>query len=293
MREVYEDELHSDYAAFHAGRQRDLPAYFLPFTTSKLSTKGRLLDIGCGDGLLMKTAQKSGMEAWGIDFDSKSVAAAKQNYSLDHCFSMSLEEFREYSNSHQIKFDVITFFEVLEHQDDPRGFMEIVSSLLSKDGHIAGSVPNRNRFLATYSNRAFGAGDNPPHHFTRWSVPVLKSFLQSLQFQNVHAESCNYLSFFEVSYWWQRVLAGNGINALRHKVKKSIVPDGVSAHATMASIEKKDTKYKRIIPVLKAANTAAKVVEKALFAPLAAATYSLVNKQGQQIYFEAYYKNDT
>jgi 2-polyprenyl-3-methyl-5-hydroxy-6-metoxy-1,4-benzoquinol methylase len=41
---------------------------------------------------------------------------------------------------------VITFFEVLEHQDKPREFLEMVKGLLKEGGYIAGSVPNRERF---------------------------------------------------------------------------------------------------------------------------------------------------
>jgi 2-polyprenyl-3-methyl-5-hydroxy-6-metoxy-1,4-benzoquinol methylase len=56
---------------------------------------------------------------------------------------MSLEEFYEYAKEKNLKFDVITFFEVLEHQDKPREFLEMVKGFLKGGGYIAGSVPNR------------------------------------------------------------------------------------------------------------------------------------------------------
>lgn len=56
---------------------------------------------------------------------------------------MSLEEFSEFAKKEGLKFDVITFFEVLEHQDRPREFLERVKELLKPGGWLAGSVPKR------------------------------------------------------------------------------------------------------------------------------------------------------
>jgi 2-polyprenyl-3-methyl-5-hydroxy-6-metoxy-1,4-benzoquinol methylase len=62
---------------------------------------------------------------------------------------MSLEEFYEYAKEKNLKFDVITFFEVLEHQDKLREFLEMVKGLLREGGYIAGSVPNRKWLFAS------------------------------------------------------------------------------------------------------------------------------------------------
>jgi hypothetical protein len=51
----------------------------------------------------------------------KSVENVKRNLGIDTVFAMSLEEFYEYAKERGLKFDVITFFEVLEHQDKTKG----------------------------------------------------------------------------------------------------------------------------------------------------------------------------
>ena len=77
--------------------------------------------MGCGDGRFLRHAKEQGFEVWGIDFDKKSVENVKSNLGIDTVFAMSLEEFHEYANEKNLKFDVITFFEVLEHQDKAKG----------------------------------------------------------------------------------------------------------------------------------------------------------------------------
>lgn len=66
---------------------------------------------------------------------------------------MSPQEFAEYCKEHNLKFDIITFFEVLEHQVDPVGFLETIKGMLNPGGWIAGSVPNRDNFLAKFNGR--------------------------------------------------------------------------------------------------------------------------------------------
>ena len=105
--------------------------------------------MGCGDGRFLRYAKEQGFEVWVIDFDKKSVESAKRNFGIDTIFAMSLEEFYEYAKEKNLKFDAITFFEVLEHQDKPREFLEMVKGLLKEGGYIAGSVPNRKWLFAS------------------------------------------------------------------------------------------------------------------------------------------------
>jgi 2-polyprenyl-3-methyl-5-hydroxy-6-metoxy-1,4-benzoquinol methylase len=148
--EFYESEFLELYTAFHEGVRTRLgenhKAFFKYFPSN---ARGKLLDVGCGDGRFLRYAKKQGFEVWGIDFDKKSVENVKRNLGFDTVFAMSLEEFYEYAKERGLKFDVITFFEVLEHQDKPREFLEMVKGLLKEGGYIAGSVPNRKWLFAS------------------------------------------------------------------------------------------------------------------------------------------------
>jgi 2-polyprenyl-3-methyl-5-hydroxy-6-metoxy-1,4-benzoquinol methylase len=138
--------------------------------------KGKILDIGCADGRLLKKVKEYGWDIYGIDLDKKSVEAARINCSTDHIYHCYFDEFIK--NNEPNSFDVITFFEVLEHQPDPNEFIQNVRKLLKPNGWIAGSVPNTSRYIV--KNRF--SPDNPPHHFTLWNKQNLKSYLNTKGF---------------------------------------------------------------------------------------------------------------
>jgi SAM-dependent methyltransferase len=107
---------------------------------------------------------------------------------------MSLEEFYHFAKERNLKFDIITLFQVLEHQDRPREFLEMVKDLLKKGGYIAGSVPNRKSDFQQDLNQKINPGvDHPPHHVLRFSKEALEKSLEISGFKNVEVYKCNFL----------------------------------------------------------------------------------------------------
>ena len=190
--EFYENAGINFYEMFHEGVNRTLP-YYQEFFFAKIQkfikkdyTKLKLLDIGCGDGLFLKKAEEKGFEVYGIDLDKNSVKVANKRLSKGRVYNFSLKDFVNFAKNKGIKFDVITFFEVLEHQDNPLVFLEAVKSLLKPQGLIAGSVPNRESFFQ-YLNRILNPQvDAPPHHFLRFSKRSLYNLFYKSGFQNIH-----------------------------------------------------------------------------------------------------------
>jgi len=138
--------------------------------------KGRLFDIGCGVGNFIVAARSQGFDVTGIDWDTKAIQIGKEVLGLEKIFPISIEEYTE-KNSGEI-FDVVSFFEVLEHQDDPVGFLSQVRRLVKPGGYIALSVPNRNRF-----QKGLDTTDLPPNHLTRWNPKALTGFLRGHGFE--------------------------------------------------------------------------------------------------------------
>lgn len=136
---------------------------------------GSLLDLGCGNGSFMLYAKKRGFDTWGVDLSEKAVESGKRYFGINNIFACSFEKFRK-EICPNVRFDVVTFFEILEHMDDPNGFVEIVKDLIRPGGFIAISVPNRERPLPDILIPK--AEDSPPHHFTRWSKKALVDFLK-------------------------------------------------------------------------------------------------------------------
>jgi len=175
----YEDEGFEAYSDYHLG-ERPFPPWCVLFFDKMAQRSGKLLDVGCGDGAFLARAKSFGFEVWGIDLDKNSVKAAKTRFGLDNVTHSSLQAFVRHCHEQGLTFDVITFFEVLEHQDKPGEFVEQVLSILNPGGHIAGSVPNGRRLTACLDRR-ISAGDLPPHHFLWFSATTVSSLLSRMR----------------------------------------------------------------------------------------------------------------
>jgi SAM-dependent methyltransferase len=164
------------YEATYQGRDSTvmpLEPGHLFFLSDPLAPKhGRLLDLGCGTGNFLAAARDSGFDVTGIEPNRNAVCFAKEHYALCNVFATSPSQFQQ---AHPLeKFGTVTFFEVLEHQEDPQAFLDTAKLFLSEDGFIAVSVPNRNRWQTDDDPLDF-----PPNHLTRWSPAALRNFIES------------------------------------------------------------------------------------------------------------------
>lgn len=178
---------------------------------------GNLLDIGCGNGSFLNEAQMLGFKVYGIDFDSHSVETAAKTMGIKDVYAMNLKEFTDFAVKKGLLFDVITFFEVLEHQENAQEFIESVKKLLKPGGFIVGSVPNRNR-LIIHQREEF---DFPPHHFFWWSKNSLTNLFRSQGFKNIELSSAFRMKYL-MAYLNSQII-GWGKNAkLSNKIKRSL-----------------------------------------------------------------------
>ena len=120
------------------------PGHRFFLSDPKAPKNGRLLDLGCGVGNFLAAARDSRFEVAGVELNQSAVRFARETYGLREIFAMRPEEFR--AANPDKTFDVVTFFEVLEHQDDPQGFLKVAQEFLAGGGYIALSVPNRTRW---------------------------------------------------------------------------------------------------------------------------------------------------
>lgn len=133
---------------------------------------GRLLDVGCGTGNFLVAASLAGYAVSGIELDPAAARLAAHYCTRARVFPLPLESFRAHFPNEV--YDVITFFEVLEHQASPAAFLAEVRACLRPRGFIALSVPNRNRWQT-----AVDALDYPPNHFLRWNPDSLVAALKA------------------------------------------------------------------------------------------------------------------
>jgi 2-polyprenyl-3-methyl-5-hydroxy-6-metoxy-1,4-benzoquinol methylase len=279
--EFYESEVFEYCVAFHevVGTRlgENHKAFFKHFPSN---VRGKLLDVGCGDGRFLKHAKERGFEVWGIDFDKKSVENVKKNLGIDTVFAMSLEEFYEYAKEKNLKFDVITFFEVLEHQDKPREFLEMVKGLLKEGGYIAGSVPNRERLFAELDWKDYFHWDYPPHHFLRFSKSSLEKALDFSGFKDV--EVYKLIPFTELFPYLEKKLFGN-LDKLKIKLKGMVLGDERKArgYAVEKLVKVSPNKGKAYMLMM------LKLLRNAILLPFALGYAGKLKGNGLGLYFQA------
>ena len=123
-----------DQAARHFGRPPLAP----------LPLKGlRVLDIGCGGGLLSEPLTRLGARVTGIDAGQQNIEAAKRHadasgLDIDYRHT-SAEALRETS----ARFDLVLNMEVLEHVSDQPGFIDTVAALAAPGGMVVTATLNR------------------------------------------------------------------------------------------------------------------------------------------------------
>lgn len=97
------------------------------------SLKGRkLLDVGCANGQFLEFTGKLGMDSTGIDISEEMVNAGK-----DAGLNCQVQDLFEMKGS----FDLLTYWDVIEHVSDPRRVLEKTRSLLSPGGEVILQTP--------------------------------------------------------------------------------------------------------------------------------------------------------
>src|SRR5216684_6459714 len=167
------------YEQMYGGRDENLlplePGHKYFLADPLAPRNGELLDIGCGTGNFLAAARDAGYGVTGIELDRNAARFAKERLGLQRVLALTISEFAE--QCAEERFDVVTFFEVLEHQAAPVEFLQKVKACVRPGGVIALSVPNRERWLTGPD-----VLDYPPNHFLRWNAAALKKFLNTQGF---------------------------------------------------------------------------------------------------------------
>jgi len=105
----------------------------------------KVLDVGCGGGILSESMAQRGAVVTGIDLSDKALSVAKlhlleSNQQVDYR-KCAAEDFAEQMPG---AFDVVTCLEMLEHVPDPASIVQACARLVRPGGHVFFSTLNRN-----------------------------------------------------------------------------------------------------------------------------------------------------
>ena len=123
----------------------------------------KILDVGCGGGLLSEPMSRMGANVTGIDASDKNIKIAKLHSKKNKLKINYLCSSPEKLNITQ-KFDVILNMEIVEHVDDIDFFLKSCSKLLKKNGLMF--VATINKTLKSYIFAIVGA-----EYVLRW-LPI-------------------------------------------------------------------------------------------------------------------------
>jgi 2-polyprenyl-6-hydroxyphenyl methylase/3-demethylubiquinone-9 3-methyltransferase len=106
----------------------------------------RVLDIGCGGGILADAMARKGAEVLGIDLAGKALKVAQLHALEAQTQGVSYREVsaETLAAEQPERFDVVTCMEMLEHVPDPSSVVRACATLVKPGGHVFFSTINRN-----------------------------------------------------------------------------------------------------------------------------------------------------
>ena len=106
----------------------------------------RVLDIGCGGGILADAMARKGADVLGIDLAGKALKVAQLHALEAQTPGVSYREVsaETLADEQPESFDVVTCMEMLEHVPDPSSVVRACAALVKPGGHVFFSTINRN-----------------------------------------------------------------------------------------------------------------------------------------------------
>lgn len=123
-----------------------LPRFGWAFDKIEEFSSRTVLDLGCLDGSFVLTiARHLGCTVTGIDLTKDGIALAKQRaekFGVEAEFHQGFaEDWLERFTAEGRKFDVVTFFEVIEHVEDVPRLLRLIDGVLAPGGDVLVSTP--------------------------------------------------------------------------------------------------------------------------------------------------------
>ena len=144
--------------------------------------RGRLLEVGCGDGYQLHAAERRGYDVTGVEFSEHAAAKARAGLARGRVLVGELGS----ADLGAEPFDVCILADVIEHVRDPRAFLATVWARLRPGGAVLIATPTTD----SWSARVMGGGwmEFKTEHMSYFSRHSLQSLLWQTGFEAVQDE---------------------------------------------------------------------------------------------------------
>ncbi len=151
---------------------------------SRLSTPGRILDIGCSTGRFLALAREAGWEAHGVELSPFASDFARKKWGLPVVTGQLAD-----ANYTPGSFDAITMHHVLEHVPTPKAFLATeVLPLLEPGGILVIEVPNFSS-IESRVNRETWQDLRPMEHLYHFTPSTLPQLVRTAGFEVLRVET--------------------------------------------------------------------------------------------------------
>jgi SAM-dependent methyltransferase len=164
----------------------------------QLRRGANVLDVGAGDGTFLSFLQKRGYNVFGTTASRTSQQAAMKKYGLDLSYATTLgPELAER------QYDLITYWHVYEHLEDPYSHIKACFSLLREGAYLLIEVPNVESMGSKLAYHSW-LGSDDRHHINHQKPHVILDSLSGVGF--TVRRTVFFSSKFSYVFLWSAIL---------------------------------------------------------------------------------------